>query len=82
MTTKDSQDPRPDVHYGPTFWQVLGLLSSGFFTSKADLVKELGRINGHSVHRQQVYTIIKEAIEAGFIDKNPFPDMPQMNRRS
>ena len=80
--SKDPRDLRPDVHYGPTFWQVLGLLSAGNFGSKADLVKELARINGKPVARQQVYTIIKTAIEAGFIDQNPFPPMPQMSRRN
>lgn len=82
VLTKDSRDPRPSVHYGPTFWQVLGLLSSGFYKSKADLVKELTRINGKSVARQQVYTIIKTAIEAGFLDGNPFEECPQMSRRN
>ncbi len=82
MTGRDPRDPRPDVHYGPTFWQVLGLLSSGYFENKAGLVKELTRINGKPVARQQVYTIIKTAIEAGFIDNNPFPAMPQMSRRA
>ncbi len=82
MTTKDPRDLRPDVHYGPTFWQVIGLLSSGFYTSKADLVKELTRINSKPVARQQVYTIIKTAIEAGFLDGNPFPAQPQMSRRN
>ena len=79
---KDLRDLRPDVHYGPTFWQVLGLLSSGYFESKASLVKELTRMNGKPVARQQVYTIIKTAIEAGFLDGNPFPAQPQMSRRN
>ncbi len=78
---KDLRDLRPDVRYGPTFWQVLGLLSSGYFESKASLVKELTRINNKPVARQQVYTIIKTAIEAGFLDGNPFEEMPQMSRR-
>ncbi len=70
------------VHYGPIFYQVLGLLSCVTFESKAELVKELTRINHKPVARQQVYTIIKTAIEAGFIDQNPFPNMPQMSRRA
>ncbi len=78
---KDPRDLRPDTHYGPIFWQVIGLLSSRSFGSKAELVKELARMNHKVIKRQQVYTIIKTAIEAGFIDKNPFPDMPQMSRR-
>jgi hypothetical protein len=77
---KDLRDMRPDVHYGPTFWQVIGLLSSGFYASKADLVKELTRMNAKPVARQQVYTIIKTAIEAGFLDGNPFKECPQMAR--
>ncbi len=75
-----SRDLRPSVHYGPTFWQVLGLLSCVTFESKAALVKELARINHKPVARQQVYTIIKTAIEAGFLDGNPFEGMPQMRR--
>ncbi|KKL84227.1 hypothetical protein LCGC14_1966880, partial [marine sediment metagenome] len=51
------------------------------FESKAGLVKELTRMNGKPVARQQVYTIIKTAIEAGFLDGNPFEEMPQMSRR-
>jgi len=68
------------VHYGSTFWQVVGLLAHCQFASKADLVKELTRINGKPVKRQQVYTIIKTAIEAGFLDGNPFEEQPQMAR--
>ena len=77
---KDPRDLRPDVRYGPIFWQVIGLLSSGHLDSKASLVKELSRMNHKRVTRQQVYTVIKTAIEAGFIDKNPFPAQPQMAR--
>ncbi len=79
---KDTRDLRPDVHYGPTFWQVLGLLSCVAFDNKAELVKELTRINRKPVARQQVYTIIKTAIEAGFLDGNPFEECPQMSRRN
>ena len=68
--------------YGPTFYQVLGLLSVREFASKAELAKELERVNGRPVARQQVYTIVKEAVEAGFLDENPFPEMPQMSRRN
>ncbi len=66
--------------YGPTFWQVVGLLSAREFASKAELAKELERVNGRPVARQQVYTIVKEAVEAGFLDGNPFTEMPQMRR--
>ena len=66
--------------YGPTFYQVLGLLSIREFASKAELAKELERVNHKPVARQQVYTIIKTAIEAGFLDGNPFEGMPQMRR--
>lgn len=81
MSTPEPKFIMKTKRYGPTFWQVIGLLSSGFFTSKASLTKELTRINGHPIARQQVYTIIKTAIEAGFLDSNPFEDMPQMSRR-
>ncbi len=80
--SKDPRDLRPDAHYGPTFWQVIGLLAHWQFESKAALVKELTRINGKPIARQQIYTIIKTAIEAGFLDGNPFPDQPQMSRRN
>ncbi len=82
MTRTDARDPRPDSHYGPTFWQIIGLLSVRDFANKAALVKELTRINRKPVARQQVYTIIKTAIEAGFLDDNPFPAQPQMSRRN
>ena len=68
------------TRYGPTFYQVLGLLSAHEFASKADLARELGRINGRPVARQQVYTIVREAVEAGLLDRNPFPEMRQMRR--
>ncbi len=80
--SKGPCDPRPDVHYGPTFWQVFGFLSCVVFDNKAELVKELTRINRKPVARQQVYTIIKTAIEAGFLDGNPFEECPQMSRRN
>ncbi|KKL12439.1 hypothetical protein LCGC14_2535760 [marine sediment metagenome] len=80
--SKDLRDLRPGVHYGPTFWQVLGLLAHCHFDNKAELVKELTRINRKPVARQQVYTIIKTAIEAGFLDGNPFEECPQMSRRN
>ncbi len=82
MSRVDTRDPRPDVRYGPIFWQTVGLLTYRHFDNKAELVKELTRINRKPVARQQVYTIIKTAIEAGFIDQNPFPNMPQMSRRA
>ncbi len=80
--TKDPRDPRPDVRYGPIFWQTVGLLTHRHFDNKAGLVKELTRINRKPVARQQVYTIIKTAIEAGFLDGNPFEECPQMSRRN
>ncbi len=75
-------NPAASGRYGPTFYQVLGLLSVRKFASKAELAKELERVNGRPVARQQVYTIVKEAVEAGFLDGNPFPAMPQMSRRA
>ncbi len=80
--SKGPRDLRPDVHYGPTFWQVVGLLAHWRFDNKAELVKELTRINRKPIARQQVYTIIKTAIEAGFLDGNPFEECPQMSRRN
>ncbi len=80
MTKAGARDLRPNVHYGPTFWQTIGLLAHCHFNNKAELVKELTRINRKPVARQQVYTIIKTAIEAGFLDGNPFEGMPQMRR--
>ena len=67
-------DPRPNGR------QILGLLSVKRFANKSELARELGRINGRPVARQQVYTIVKEAIRVGFLDGNPFTDMPQMRR--
>ncbi len=68
------------VRYGPTFYQVLGLLSAHEFASKAELARELSRVNGRPVARQQVYTIVREAVEAGYLPGNPFPAMGQMRR--
>jgi len=47
---------------------------------KAELAKELERVNGRPVARQQVYTIVREAVEAGYLPGNPFPAMDQMRR--
>ena len=77
---RNPRDLRPNGRYGPTFWQVIGLLAVHEYANKAELARELGRINRRPVTRQQVYAIIKEAAKAGFIDGNPFPELPQMRR--
>ena len=79
-SVRDPRDARPDGRYGPTFWQVIGLLAVHTYASKAELARELGRVNRRPVARQQVYAIIKEAVKAGFIDRNPFPELPKMRR--
>lgn len=80
MVKNHRNPPWADRRFGQAFWQVIGLLATKKFKSKAELANQVVGDHGKLITRQRVRAIIATAVDAGILDKNPFRAMPQMAR--